>query len=349
MGLKDYCEDLLTAVLPSRVRWRQAVRALPTPLPSSVAYFRSAELHLKVKEKMRRTEFDLIFVHCSSVAQYVLDYTRCVRIMDYGDLDSMKWSEYARWKPFPFSAGYALEAKKLREYERRLALRFDRCSVTTRREKDSFDTLQAPTPCTVIPNGVDTSYFRRHEGRKNDVIVFLGRMDYYPNIDGVYRFVHDVLPLIRRRRPNVTLRIVGSNPSRRIRDLARIPGVQVTGHVSDVRPFVEDAAVSIAPLRIARGTQNKILESMAMGVPVVASREAASGIDASPGRDLMVADSCEMFAQCILDLLQDSALRRRLVESALNQIEHSHQWPASMRILDGLLAEATDTVYKTAP
>jgi sugar transferase (PEP-CTERM/EpsH1 system associated) len=268
--------------------------------------------------------------------------------MDYGDLDSMKWSEYARWKRFPFSAGYALEAKKLREYERRLALRFDRCSVTTRREKDSFDTLKASTPCTVIPNGVDTSYFRQHEGRKNDVIVFLGRMDYYPNIDGVYRFVRDVFPLVRDRSPNVTLRIVGSNPSRRIRDLARIPGVEVTGHVPDVRPFVEDASVSIAPLRIARGTQNKILESMAMGVPVVATKEAASGIDASPGRDLLVADGSEMFARHILDLLQDSALRRRLVESALKQIEHSHQWPASMQILDGLLAEATDTICRTA-
>src|SRR5262249_46278616 len=181
---------------------------------------------------------------------------------------------------------------------RNLALRFDQCSVTTQHERESFQNLRVTIPCTVIPNGVDTSYFRRtgNHGGSASVIVFLGRMDYFPNIDGVRYFVKEVLPLVRAKMPNVEFRIVGSNPSSKIQELAKTPRITVTGHVPDVRDYVGDAAVSIAPLRIARGTQNKILESMAMGVPVVASSQAAKGIDAVPGRDFLVAEKAQEFA-----------------------------------------------------
>jgi glycosyltransferase involved in cell wall biosynthesis len=164
-------------------------------------------------------------------------------------------------------------------------------------------------------------------------------MDYFPNIDGVCHFVREVLPLIRERMPNVEFRIVGSNPAAKIRELSKIPGVSVTGHVPDVRSYVIDAAVSIAPLRLARGTQNKILESMAMGLPVVASPQAAAGINAVPGRDLLVAEDRQSFAKHVLDLLENPRLGSRLSHAALKQVETAHRWPASMCFLDGLLAE----------
>jgi sugar transferase (PEP-CTERM/EpsH1 system associated) len=290
---------------------------------------------------VRHTRFDVIMVHCSSVAQYVLDYRDCFRILDYGDLDSVKWSEYSRWKPFPFSVGYALESRKLRKYEHDLALRFNRCSVTTQREKESFEALRVPTPCNVIPNGVDTSYFRRTGNQPAPVVIFLGRMDYFPNIDGVLYFVKEVLPLIRKRMPNVEFRIVGSNPSSKIRELTKLPGVLVTGHVPDVRHYANDAAVSVAPLRIARGTQNKILESMAMGIPVVASPQAAKGINAVPGRDLLVAEDSESFARRVLNLLENRSMSKSLSEAALKQVETAHRWSASMCTLDGMVASAS--------
>jgi glycosyltransferase involved in cell wall biosynthesis len=164
-------------------------------------------------------------------------------------------------------------------------------------------------------------------------------MDYFPNIDGVCHFVQTVFPLVRAKMPGVEFRIVGSAPHRKIRYLGKIPGVVVTGHVADVRTYLRDAAVSIAPLRIASGTQNKILESMAMRIPVVATPEAAKGIRAAPGRHLMVADNPETFAKHILDLLKNAELRERFATAALTQVERAHQWPLSMRILDDLLAE----------
>src|SRR5262249_13019661 len=147
-------------------------------------------------------------------------------------------------------------------------------------------------------------------------------------------------PLVRAKMPNIEFRIVGSAPHPKIRHLGKIPGIVVTDHVADVRTYLQDAAVSIAPLRIASGTQNKILESMAMRIPVVATPEAAKGIQAAPGRDLMVADNPETFSKHILNFLQNAGLRERFADAARAQVERAHQWPLSMRILDDLLAEA---------
>jgi glycosyltransferase involved in cell wall biosynthesis len=165
-------------------------------------------------------------------------------------------------------------------------------------------------------------------------------MDYFPNIDGVCYFAERILPLIRKQMPDVEFRIVGSNPSRKIRSLARIPHTVVTGHVPDVRAYIQEGAVAIAPLRIARGTQNKILESMSMGIPVVATSNAAKGIQAVPGRDLIVADAEQSFAAQVVALLQNASMRTRFAQAARKQVERAHLWANSMDILDSTLSNA---------
>jgi glycosyltransferase involved in cell wall biosynthesis len=166
-------------------------------------------------------------------------------------------------------------------------------------------------------------------------------MDYFPNIDGVCYFVDKILPLIRTKLPNTLFRIVGSNPSSRIQRLAqKTPGVTVTGHVADVRRHLTDVSVSVAPLRIARGTQNKILESMAMGIPVVSTPEAAKGIQAVPDRDFMVADTPDAFARHVVALLKDKELRQRVSMAARIQIDRTHLWSVCMEKLDGIILEA---------
>src|SRR6266850_338835 len=339
-GLKDYCDEVIAEVLPNQTRWMQAFKALPTRTPSSVAYFWSPRLYQRIKQTVLRTRFDVTFVHCAFVAQYVLDLQSGFRIMDFGDLDSAKWAEYSKWKSFPFSRMYAFESTKLRAYERYVARSFDRCTITTEGEQDEFQNLQVPTPHNVIPNGVDVSYFSPAEisTSPNSSIVFIGRMDYFPNIDGVCHFAENILPLIRERMPSVEFRIVGSNPARRVRELVKLPGVVVTGHVPDVRRYLQDGAIAIAPLRIARGTQNKILESMAMGIPVVATPNASKGIQAVPGRDLLVAETPHAFAKHVLALLNNPHLRRSLSAAGRKQVEKAHLWPAAMKILDHTLA-----------
>jgi hypothetical protein len=163
-------------------------------------------------------------------------------------------------------------------------------------------------------------------------------MDYFPNQQAVVKFCAEVLPELQRRRPGTRFEIVGADPSPDIRNLGRLPGVTVTGSVSDVRPYVTRAALTVAPLEIARGTQNKILESMAMGVPVVCSRQAVGGVDALPGEHLLAYDTREQCIDAVLELLNSPESRDRFAAAGRARVLSNHSWPASMRRVDALIA-----------
>jgi sugar transferase (PEP-CTERM/EpsH1 system associated) len=339
--LSKHCSEVLAEVVPSTLRWMHAVSALPSPAPSSARYFHSAQLRRRIADLQSRMQIDAVIVHCAFMADYVRNVRAPFRMMDFGDLDSRKWLDYSRSTMFPVSLGYTLEKYKLERVERQLAQEFDQCTVTAQGELESYLELGASTPCTVIPNGVDADYFHisprpNHNYR---TIVFLGRMDYFPNVSGVLDFVKNVFPLVRRQIPDAHLKIVGSNPIAKIRALENLGGISVTGYVPDVRPHVAGAAAAIAPLSIARGTQNKVLECMAMGIPVVASPQVAKGVQAVPELHLLVGANPQDFAAQVVRLLEDEPLRKSLAEAARAQVVSAHSWPESMKLLDGILAE----------
>ncbi|MFQ5774656.1 MAG: TIGR03087 family PEP-CTERM/XrtA system glycosyltransferase [Kiloniellaceae bacterium] len=345
-GIAPHCHTYLMETVSAPGAMVRMVLGAPTPKPASMAYFYAPTLKRRIREEIERTAFDLIFVHCSSVAQYVEDVTSVPKILDFGDMDSHKWLDYARVRRFPVSLVYLLEGAKLRRAEVRLARRFDYCTCTTRAEFETLEGYGVGTPAGWFPNGVDLDYFAPGAAPYDpEAIVFVGRMDYFPNQRGMLDFCANVLPRIRAQRPGARLAIVGANPSRAVRDLANLPGVTVTGTVADVRPFLAGAAVAVAPLEIARGTQNKILESLAMGVPVVASEVAARGVDAVPGEHLLAAGSADDFAAQILRLMAHPAERRRFAEAGRARAETHHDWQASMRRLDALI---DDCLARTA-
>jgi sugar transferase (PEP-CTERM/EpsH1 system associated) len=337
--LKDYCKEVIAEIVPDSVRWAQAAAALFTLKPSSVAYFGSRRLRRRIEDAASRHTFDAVIVHCAFAAQYAVGIPAGFRLIDFGDLDSGKWFDYAKWRGVPLRYGYALEARKLRAYERKLAQSFDYCTLTTQGELEEFKKFQLARPHSVIPNGVDSEYFQPN-GRKDKaaaIIVFVGRMDYFPNIDGALYFTSTILPIIHRSIPNAEFRIVGSNPTNEIHRLAKIPGIKVTGHVNDVRPYLTDAAVSVAPLRLARGTQNKILESMAMGLPVVATAQAAKGIQAVSPTHLLIGETPEAFATQVIEVIQRPSLREALSEAGRKRVAMAHDWASSMKLLDEVL------------
>lgn len=339
--LSDHCDEVIAEILPNSGRWLQAVLALPSSRPSSLAYFWSRRLSERIRDAANRQAFDLIMVHCAFAAQYVYGLPAAVRILDYGDVDSRKWHDYAVATGLPKSLGYGLESWKLHRYERQLTGEFDICTATTKGEVEEVQKMNCNVPSAVIPNGVDLGYFQLREKSPEGsaALVFLGRMDYFPNIDGALHFARNIFPIIRRSVPQAQFQIVGSNPSRAIRNLANLPGISVTGHVPDVRPYLMDASVAVAPLRIARGTQNKILQFLAMGLPVVTTPEAAKGVGAEPGRHFMVADGDQQFAEQVVKLLKDPALRQMYSAAAQEPLATAHSWPNSMRILDDLIEE----------
>jgi sugar transferase (PEP-CTERM/EpsH1 system associated) len=337
-GIAPFCTRYEMAEVRNPIQTVRMLLRVPTPTPSSMGFFYSRALARRVRGRLARERFDLIFVHCSSVAQYVVDVRGIPKILDFGDMDSQKWLEYARYKAFPLSAGYWLEGRKLAREERRLAGRFDLCTATTRAEWETLEGYRTGVATDWFPNGVDSAYFApTAEPYDADTLCFVGRMDYYPNQECMFDFCARTLPSVRARRPNVKLLIVGADPSAAVRKLAELPGVTVTGPVPDVRPYLQRSALMVAPLNIARGTQNKILEAMASGVPVVASRVAAGGVDAVADEHFAVASTPEEYAQAILRTLGDPAERRRLAVAGRERMLSHHAWDRSMQRLDRII------------
>ena len=338
-GIAPHCARFFVYTVGAAAQMARMVVRLPTPEPSSMGYFYSASLARKVRELLAAEQFDLLFVHCSSVAQYVADHRATPKILDFGDMDSQKWLEYARYKPFPLSLGYRLEGRKMEAAERRLARAFDFCTATTRAEWETLESYATGTPTDWFPNGVDADHFAPSgEPHDPDTIAFVGRMDYYPNQECMFDFCANVLPRLRERHSSVKLLIVGADPSPAVRKLAELPGVTVTGSVPDVRPYLHRSALMVAPLNIARGTQNKILEAMAAGVPVVTSKVAAGGVDAQDGAHFLVADTREEWVEAIGRVLANPAERQRLSAAGRERMLSHHAWPRSMQRLDDIIA-----------
>ncbi len=340
-GIAPHCDVFEIGQVREWAQMARMVVRLPVPTPSSMGYFYSPELARRIDAHLQSKRWDLVFVHCSSVAQYVASVTGVPKILDFGDMDSQKWLEYANYKPFPLSMGYRLEGSKMLAAEKRLARQFDLCTATTRAEWETLDGYGTGADTDWFPNGVDAGFFCPvDEPYDAQTISFIGRMDYYPNQECMSRFCEQVWPLLRQQRPAMQLLIVGADPSPAMRKLGELPGVTVTGSVPDVRPFIRKSALMVAPLNIARGTQNKILEAMAMGVPVVTSTIAAGGVDAQSEEHFLVADTPQDYAQAVLRIVDNPQERSRLAVAGRQRMLTNHAWTGSMQRLDGIIERA---------
>jgi polysaccharide biosynthesis protein PslH len=338
--LHRYCHDLHVARISKPAGWARFALYGMSAAPATFGYFYSPELARTVRRLLATRGFDAVVVHCSSMGPYVAAHRGCRKVMDFGDADSEKWLEYGRTAPFPLSQAFRLEGRKVRRYEAWLGKQFDACSVNAPRERDVL-AAYVRSPINVIPNGVDLEYFEPTRpsgpGYVPNRIVFTGNMSYRPNVDAVQHLVTRVLPRIRREIPDVQLCIVGMDPAPAVRRLADGDRVVVTGRVDDVRPYFDAAAVAVAPLRVARGLQNKVLEAMAMRVPVVASPAAFEGISAVAGRDLLVAAGPKAFSGAVVTLLRDPAARERYAAAGRTCVETNHNWSRLLQRLEDLV------------
>jgi polysaccharide biosynthesis protein PslH len=330
----------IRAVPVDRMRARaRALAALASDSPLTLAYFNERALHRHIADQFDDRPFDLILVYSSGMAQFVEKYSNVPRIMQFADLDSLKWQQYSANSAYLMRRVYELESTRLLKYERRIAREFSHSLVCTPREMHDFQRLIPGARVSCVRNGVDLEFYQPSPILKNDKsLIFTGVMNYFPNVEGVKWFCREVLPLIRREVPESSFTICGAEPTAAIRKLERIEGVVVTGRVPDVRPYLAKSAVCVVPLRIARGIQNKLLEAMAMGLPTVATNAAYAGLDAVNGRDLFVADEPTTFALAVVRLLRDSALRTEIGRSARCAVETHYRWDQSLSELDEVIA-----------
>lgn len=325
-----------------RRTWAAAAgaRALLEGKPVSLTLFDSPALRAFVAQRLVTGGIGTIFAYSGQMAQFVPRRCAARFVMDFVDMDSAKFADYAETGTGPMRWVHRREADKLFAFEHAIARRADTSLFVSEAEAALFRTQTGLANVRAVPNGIDLAFFDPaadvpsldHAARgEGPLLLFTGQMDYAPNVDAVRWFAAEVLPHVPGR-----FVIAGRNPTRGVRALTG-GRVMVTGAVADMRSWLTAADIVVAPLRIARGVQNKVLEAMAMAKPVVATPAAFEGIEAEPGRDLIVADGAEAMADTIRQLIADPAARDRLGRQARSLVQSSYRWEQRLAPLAALI------------
>ena len=345
--LEKICASVCVRPLPPIRTKLRALTGLLTGEPLTLPWYRDAALRRWVERTLHEKAIRQAFVFSSTMAQYLPDNAELTRIVDFVDVDSDKWTQYAATKRWPMSAVYRREGRKLLEYERRIASRSNASLFVSAAEAASFREWAPESSDRVhwMNNGVDATYFAPEAAAAANpypegatVIVFTGAMDYWPNVDAVTWFAETVLPLVRNKHPDVRFYIVGNRPAPQVQALTRLAQVTVTGFVEDMRPWIRHATLAVAPLRIARGVQNKVLEAMALARPVIATPQALEGLTAQPGRELLLAEPDSVtFAEAVSRQL--SIPDNNLGSAARARILADYDWERNLDRIQELLLE----------
>ena len=342
--LQRLCASVQALPLNPRLARLASLRGLLLAQPLTLPYYRSARMAAWVHQALAGGGIDKVVVFSSSMAQYTGAVEPQKLLVDFVDVDSAKWTDYAPEHAWPLSWLYRREGERLLAYERQVAARAQQSFFATGKETALF--LASAPECrgrvSTMNNGVDAAYFAPDAQRASPfqpgetAIVFTGAMDYWPNVDAVTWFAKEALPALRSRHPGLRFHIVGRGPTAAVQALAG-PGVNVTGTVPDVRPYLQHAAVVVAPLRLARGIQNKVLEAMAMGRPVVAAKACVGALLARPGEDLAAADTVADYVDAVEALLSDSARAQRVGQAGRQCVLTRYDWAAQMAALEACI------------
>jgi polysaccharide biosynthesis protein PslH len=367
-GLREYVYRVVGIHLPrTRSLWN-CIRALPTHTPLQALYCLQPDLLSRIKPLL--SEVNVVHVEHLRGTPYALHAAHSLNgnvgrrvpvVWDSVDCISYLFEQAVRGsRTFKSRLMTQLELERTRRYEGWLVNQFDRVLVTSRTDREALERLatQYAMPLSrqgegntirVIPNGVDLDYFAPSgEIRDGASLVFSGKMSYHANVTAALHLINDIMPRVWQQKPEVGVWIVGKDPTAEIRALASpgIPGqsgeVLVTGTVPDIRPYLRRATLAVAPVPYGAGIQNKVLEAMACGTPTLASRQAASGLSAHPDHDLVVAEGATEFADTILALLDNSALRTRIGLAGREYVEQFHSWTAATEQLEQTYQEANE-------
>jgi len=348
--LRQWCEQTCVIPIEPGIRRVASLRGLLRGEALSLPYYRSPRLARWVGQVVAEQGIRSAVAFSGPMAQYLDVPGLSRRVVDFCDVDSAKWTQYAADRRWPMSWLYRREGERLLDFERRAAAAVEASLFVTEAEAEVFRRAapEVGHRVGVMQNGVDAEYFSpEHAGVSpypggGPVIAFSGAMDYWPNVDAVCWFATELLPVIRRAVPGVRFWIVGMNPAPAVQALAG-EDVVVSGTVPDVRPYLAHADLVVAPLRIARGIQNKVLEAMAMARPVVLSAAPAVGLAARDGQECSIAADGDAFCARAVELLGDPARRAAIGEAARACVLGAYSWSAHLRTLDWLLdAEASD-------
>jgi sugar transferase (PEP-CTERM/EpsH1 system associated) len=327
--------------------WSQAALRWLSGYPLSFGFFRHAALDRWVADVLQRVQPEVAFCCSSNIMPPLQQSTKRPRIIvgDFADVDSQKWRDYAPTKSLATRWIYQAEARRTHRLEAELASMSSSVVFVTQEEADLFGKLHPDlahkTLC--ISMGVDLDGFNpqiafpKPEGMGDAALIFTGRMDYWPNVDAVTWFAHKVMPGLRARLPQAQFYIVGGAPNAQVQALASESGVVITGRVADVQPYLQHGLAAVAPMQIARGIQNKVLEALAMAKPTIVSQEALTGVNAPAGEAVILAADPQGWVEAVLGLAADSARAQAYGGAGRAFVEAEFGWPAKLAAMDALL------------
>jgi sugar transferase (PEP-CTERM/EpsH1 system associated) len=363
--IEPYCASFDLVSLPKRQAYANCIRALPTLTPLRVAYYQSPAFIERILEVIRARKINVVhgeLIKTAPALRAVLEQTGVPVVYDSVDCISSYLEQQWQTVRNPLKRAFVYsEYKKMQRYEARMSASFSATVITSPHDKEVLSRLQQwygdakrveqarkVGVISVVPNGVDTCYFTPpNVPRQRDSLVFCAKMDYYPNVQAMLSFRDEVLPRLWKHRPDVRLTIVGNNPPVAIQELASDARITVTGYVPDTRPYLGKASVALAPLRVAAGMQNKVLEAMAMGTPLVATPSSCRALDVQHERHLLLAQEYEAFAQAILRLLEDDVLALTLSRAGRTFVEQHHSWDATASLLTDVYGQVVVAIRDT--
>ncbi len=337
--LNGICESATLIPLDRRSAAIRSARGFLSGEALTLNYYRDRRMANAVA-RARTHGLAAEIAYSSAMAQYIEGRSNAPRLVDFCDADSAKWLDYAQRRSWPMSALYAREGARLADAESAIINWSDAAFAISEEEADLLGSREdAEKAVAWYCNGVDANYFApdRIDAVEPHTTVFVGAMNYWPNVDAVTWFHREIWPLVRAAKNDATFAIVGSNPTKDVRALDGRDGIRVTGRVADVRPFVAGAKVVIAPMRIARGVQNKVLEAMAMGKAIVSTPAGLEGIDARIGVEAIVAAAAPAFADEVVQLANDKGKADRIGAAARARILSDYLWPHQLARLDATL------------
>lgn len=342
-ALDGYCVETCIADARGNSRARAGVSAVMSNESVTYSYFRHPQLMSWVEEVSAAQDFDAVLMFSSGMAPYFKALARPPRrtVMDFVDVDSEKWSQLSLTAPPGLRQIYTREGRLMRVAEREIALQVDASLLISDAEAGLFrDRTGVSQGVEIVGNGVDLEAWQDgamlpspYEGCEASQIVFTGAMNYGPNVEAALWFAAEVMPLLQNRGVQSRFVIAGGNPAPEIEALSERADILVTGRVEDMRPYLAHADLAVAPLQLARGVQNKVLEAMAASTPVVVTPEALAGIDADPGAHLLCAKTPSAFADAVADSLLHPARAEARASAARELVDQHYGWPAQIESL----------------
>lgn len=337
----EFYTHLITVPFNKKLAYLYAAKAVFNDKPFIVEYFYSKEMQKTVDKLIKENDFDIITGYMIRIAPYLEKHKDKNVIIDFVDAVSMMYERRIKnvqslWDKFKIGIEYL----KVKNYERKCTKIFKMQTVISQTDKDYIEQFAKTSNIKVIGNGVDTEYYKPIDFQKGNNICFVGSMQYIPNSEATIYFATEIFPLIKKEIPDAKFKIIGANPRKDLFEAVKdIDGIEITGKVEDVREYMKDCKVSVCPVKIAGGIQNKILEAMAMGIPVVTTPEGAEGIGADE-KILTVAKTAEEYARQVIQIMLDNTLQKEIGYKSREFVQNNFSWEKVGNDCENLIKEA---------